>query len=181
MQRQIRDYEVPGALGVLIGLNATMAVPDLLVPISSLRLRQHFFAEVNAQHLGRSVVHGVLAVPAIAAAQVQHGRAIQRRKQRLQLVPLSGSCQTAFAAALLGISGEEYITSCYLQRYNTPNLIVKQSPSEQATAIVQKGSLSSYLTSDSTGALGNSGVKKDRECDKMCGNYRKWPERHRKI
>ena len=54
-----------------------------------------------------------------------------------------------------------------LQRYNTPNLNIKKSPSEQAMAVmprlVKEGSLTTCLTTDSAGALGNSGIKSDKE------------------
>jgi len=54
-----------------------------------------------------------------------------------------------------------------LQRYNTPNLNMKKSPSGQAAAavprLVKKGFLTTCLTTDSTGALGNSGIKSDKE------------------
>ena len=48
------------------------------------------------------------------------------------------------------------LASQSLQRYNTPNLNMKKSPSEQAAAViprlVKKGSLTTCLTTDSVGA-----------------------------
>ena len=50
-----------------------------------------------------------------------------------------------------------------LQRYNTPNLNMKKSPSDHATAVllhlVKKGSLTTYKTTDSVGVHRNSGNK----------------------
>lgn len=61
-----------------------------------------------------------------------------------------------------------------LQRYNTPNLNSKKSPSEQAMAVmprlVKKGSLTTCLTTDSAGALGNSGIKSGKEWAEWSGN-----------
>ena len=49
------------------------------------------------------------------------------------------------------------------QRYNTPNLNTKESPSNQVTAVllhlVKKGSLTTCKTTDSVGVHGNSGDK----------------------
>ena len=49
------------------------------------------------------------------------------------------------------------------RRYNTPNLNMKESPSNQATAVllhlVKKGSLTTCKTTDSGGIHGNSGNK----------------------
>lgn len=49
------------------------------------------------------------------------------------------------------------------QRYNTPNLNMEKSPSDQATAVlphlVKKGSLTTCKTTDSVGVHGNSGNK----------------------
>ena len=58
------------------------------------------------------------------------------------------------------------LASQSLQRYNTPNLNMKKSPSEQAAVIprlVKKGSLTTCLTTDSVGVLGNSGIKSGKE------------------
>ena len=59
------------------------------------------------------------------------------------------------------------LASQTLQRYNTPNLNMKKSPSDHATAVllhlVKKGSLTTCLTTDSVGALGNSGIKSGKE------------------
>ena len=50
-----------------------------------------------------------------------------------------------------------------LQRYNTPNLNMQESPSNQETAVllclVKKGSLTTCKTTDSVGAHGNIGNK----------------------
>ena len=50
-----------------------------------------------------------------------------------------------------------------LQRYNTPNLNMKKSPSGQAAVVVlhlvKKGSLTTCKTTDSVGAHGSSGNK----------------------
>ena len=47
--------------------------------------------------------------------------------------------------------------------YNPPNLNMKKSPSEQATAVVpylvKKGSLTTYLTTVGIESPGNSGVR----------------------
>lgn len=62
---------------------------------------------------------------------------------------------------------KKHLASLPRQRYNTPNLNMKKSPSEQATAVmphlVKKGSLTTCLTTDSVGALGNSGIKSVKE------------------
>ena len=62
---------------------------------------------------------------------------------------------------------KKHLVSRPHQRYNTPNLNMKKSPSEQATAVmphlVKKGSLTTCLTTDSAGALGNSGIKSGKE------------------
>ena len=59
------------------------------------------------------------------------------------------------------------LASLTLQRYNTPNLNMKKSPSDHATAVllhlVKKGSLTTCKTTDSFGAhenRGNKSVKK---------------------
>ena len=48
-----------------------------------------------------------------------------------------------------------------------PNLNMRESPSNQATTVllhlVKKGSLTTCLTTDSAGALGNSGIKSVKE------------------
>ena len=53
------------------------------------------------------------------------------------------------------------------RRYNTPNLNMKESPSNQATTVllhlVKKGSLTTCKTTDRAGALGNSGNKSARK------------------
>ena len=55
------------------------------------------------------------------------------------------------------------LASQTLQRYNTPNLNMKKSPSDHATAVllhlVKKGSLTTCKTTDSAGIRGNSGNK----------------------
>ena len=62
---------------------------------------------------------------------------------------------------------KKYLAFQPQQRYNTPNLNMKKSPSEQAAAViphlVKKGSLTTCLTTDSAGALGNSGIKSGKE------------------
>ena len=59
------------------------------------------------------------------------------------------------------------LASQTLRRYNTPNLNMIKSPSDHATAVllhlVKKGSLTTCLTTDSVGALGNSGIKSGKE------------------
>ena len=59
------------------------------------------------------------------------------------------------------------LASQTLRRYNTPNLNMIKSPSDHATAVllhlVKKGSLTTCLTTDSAGALGNSGIKSGKE------------------
>ena len=59
------------------------------------------------------------------------------------------------------------LASQTLRRYNTPNLNMIKSPSDHATAVllhlVKKGSLTTCLTTDSVGALGNSGIKSVKE------------------
>ena len=114
MQCQIGNHDVPGTLGVLIGLDPAISVPDLLILVPQHCLLQHFLAQVNAQHLGRSVVCGIFAVPAVAASQIQYGHALQRRKQRLELVPLSGGGQPAFAAIHLSVLGEEHVVIIFV-------------------------------------------------------------------
>ena len=53
------------------------------------------------------------------------------------------------------------------QRYNTPNLNMQESPSNQVTAVllylVKKGSLTTYKTTDSVGVHGNTGIKRVKE------------------
>ena len=55
------------------------------------------------------------------------------------------------------------LASQTLRRYNTPNLNMKKSPSDHATAVllhlVKKGSLTTCKTTDSVGAHGNIGNK----------------------
>ena len=59
------------------------------------------------------------------------------------------------------------LASQTLRRYNTPNLNMIKSPSDHATAVllhlVKKGSLTTCKTTDSVGALGNSGIKSVKE------------------
>lgn len=59
------------------------------------------------------------------------------------------------------------LASQTLRRYNTPNLNMIKSPSDHATAVllhlVKKGSLTTCLTTDSAGTLGNSGIKSGKE------------------
>lgn len=54
-----------------------------------------------------------------------------------------------------------------LQRYNIQNPNMQKGPSEQTTAVmprlVKKGSLTTCLTTDSVGVLGNSGIKSGKE------------------
>ena len=58
---------------------------------------------------------------------------------------------------------KKHLASRPRQRYNTPNLNMQESPSNQVTAIllhpVKKGSLTTYKTTDCVGAHGNSGNK----------------------
>ena len=81
-------------------------------------------------------------------------------------------------------AGEKYLASCPFQRYNTPNLNMKKSPSGQAAAavprLVKKGFLTTCLTTDSFGTHGNSGVKRGGKYAETSRNYRKWPETYRK-
>ena len=55
------------------------------------------------------------------------------------------------------------LASLSRQRYNTPNLNMQESPSNQVTAVllhlVKKGSLTTYKTTDGVGVHGNSGNK----------------------
>src|SRR5699024_2855345 len=68
-----------------------------------LRLSDHPVTEVDPQHLRCAPLHRILTVPPIPAPQVQHGFALQKRKQRLQLMPLPRRGQPALAAAHLGV------------------------------------------------------------------------------
>ena len=58
---------------------------------------------------------------------------------------------------------KKHLASRPRQRYNTPNLNIQESPSNQATAVllhlVKKGSLTTCKTTDSGGIHGNSGNK----------------------
>ena len=58
---------------------------------------------------------------------------------------------------------KKHLASRPRQRYNTPNLNMQESPSNQATAVllhlVKKGSLTTCKTTDSVGVHGNSGNK----------------------
>ena len=58
---------------------------------------------------------------------------------------------------------KKHLASWPDRRYNTPNLNMKESPSNQATAVllhlVKKGSLTTCKTTDSGGIHGNSGNK----------------------
>lgn len=58
---------------------------------------------------------------------------------------------------------KNHLASRPRQRYNTPNLNMRESPSNQATAVllrlVKKGSLTTCKTTDSVGVHGNSGNK----------------------
>ena len=55
------------------------------------------------------------------------------------------------------------LASQTLRRYNTPNLNMQESPSNQVTAVllhlVKKGSLTTCKTTDSVGVHGNIGNK----------------------
>ena len=46
--------------------------------------------------------------------------------------------------------------------------------------LVKKGFLTTYLTTDSFGTHGNSGVKRRGEYAETSRNHRKWPEMYRK-
>ena len=65
------------------------------------------------------------------------------------------------------LEAKKQLASQPRQRYNTPNPNMKKSPSEQVAAVVphlvKKGSLTTCLTTDSAGALGNSGIKSVKE------------------
>ena len=58
---------------------------------------------------------------------------------------------------------KKHLASWSHRRYNTPKLNIKESPSNQAAAVllclVKKGSLTTYKTTDSVGVHGNSGNK----------------------
>ena len=58
---------------------------------------------------------------------------------------------------------KKHLASWPDRRYNTPNLNMKESPSNQATAVllhlVKKGSLTTCKTTDSGGVHANSGNK----------------------
>ena len=58
---------------------------------------------------------------------------------------------------------KKHLASWPDRRYNTPNLNMRESPSNQVTAVllhlVKKGSLTTCKTTDSVGAHGNSGNK----------------------
>ena len=62
---------------------------------------------------------------------------------------------------------KKHLASRSRQRYNTPNLNREKSPSNQVTAVllhlVKKGSLTTCLTTDSAGVLGNSGIRSVKE------------------
>ena len=62
---------------------------------------------------------------------------------------------------------KKHLVSRPHQRYNTPNLNMKKSPSDHATAVllhlVKKGSLTTCKTTDSVGVHGNSGIKSGKE------------------
>ena len=79
---------------------------------------------------------------------------------------------------------KKHLASRSRQRYNTPNLNRKKSPSNQVTAVllhlVKKGFLTTCLTTDSFGTRGNSGVKRFGEYVETSRNHRKWTETYRK-
>ena len=54
---------------------------------------------------------------------------------------------------------KKHLASRPRQRYNTPNLNMKKSPSGQAAAADAEGSLTTCKTTDSVGVHGNSGNK----------------------
>ena len=103
MQSQVGDHTVPPVCRVFVVLNAADAVGDPTIGVALLRLSDHPVAEVDPQHLCRALFRRILTVPPIPTPQVQHGFALQRRKQRLQLMPLPRRGQPALAAAHLGV------------------------------------------------------------------------------
>ena len=88
MQSQVGDHTVPPVCRVFVVLNAADAVGDPTIGVALLRLSDHPVAEVDPQHLCRALFRRILTVPPIPTPQVQHGFALQKRKQRLQLMPL---------------------------------------------------------------------------------------------
>lgn len=109
VEDEVGDHQVEYGCWVVVFLQIADTVGDARVRIARLCLPNHPLALVDAQHRGRTVVGGIFAVPAVAAAQVQHGLANERRDEWLKLVPLPGGGKPLPAPGHLGVGGEKIV------------------------------------------------------------------------
>lgn len=107
MQNQVGHHQIVAFCGVVVVMDAADAVFDVFCHISALGFPDHQFALVDAQDKSRAVIGGILAVPTIAAAQVQNGFVMQVWEQRLQLGPLARTCEAQLAPGHFGIFREK--------------------------------------------------------------------------
>ena len=79
------------------------------------------------------------------------------------LSPLAGRILCIGVLKIDTPDSKRHLVFRHRQRYNTPNLNMQESPSNQVTAVllylVKKGSLTTCKTTDSVGVHGNSGNK----------------------
>ena len=109
MENQVGEDQVVGRRGVGIVLQGAHLVPDDRVGVLFPGGGDHLLALVDSQNLGGSLLDGILAVPAIAAPQVQDGFPRQRGKEGEELVPFAGPGQAFPAAGHLGVFLEETV------------------------------------------------------------------------
>ena len=103
VQGQIGNHQVIVSGGIAVFGNAAYLIPDAGVGIARPGFGDHLLTEIQSQGFRGALFHGVFAVPAIAAAQIQYPAALHGREQRLELMPFPGSFQSAGAPGHPGI------------------------------------------------------------------------------
>ena len=93
MEGQGAEHHFKGGGREVHVLHGGADIVDALVVGVGPGLFQHLLRQIHPDHRRRAVVGGILAVPAEAAAQIQHPLAGEAGQQALQLVPLPGGGQ----------------------------------------------------------------------------------------
>ena len=109
VEDEVGDHQVEYGCWVVVFLQIADTVGDARVRIARLCLPNHPLALVDSQHRGRAVVGGIFAVPAVAAAQIQHDLARERWDERLKLMPFPGGGKPLPAPGHLGVGGEKIV------------------------------------------------------------------------
>src|SRR4051812_47596281 len=94
MQCQRAVGEIERARRQLERLHVCLLIGYLLVDGVSTRTRQHFFRNIEAEHLGGALLTRPTTEPAKTTAEVYHPQPLHFRQQGAQCWPLSRPLQT---------------------------------------------------------------------------------------